>query len=87
LLLGRLIAAGGSSTALPAQAINTVDEVKLNSDGSIASALKESQLPVAIDGGKVVAINNQVLVVGGQLAAGTRVATIYQATLQDDLSF
>jgi hypothetical protein len=87
LLLGRLVAAGGSTTSATAQAVNSVDEIKLNSDGSVAAALQESLLPVAIDGGKVVAINNQLLVIGGQLSAGTRVATIYQATLQDDLGF
>jgi hypothetical protein len=92
--IGRLIAVGGTTggtaattAALSANALASVDEFILDSDGSIASVQPESVLPVAIWRPSVVAVNRWVFVIGGTNASATRLSSVYQASIQNDRSF
>jgi hypothetical protein len=87
LLLGPLAIVGGSTTAVPAQALATSDELKLSGDGSIIQLLAEDALPRPIMGAQVCALNNQIFAVGGQNSGATYLSSVYQATLQSNVTF
>jgi hypothetical protein len=85
LLLGPLAILGGSTTGLATNALATVEEARLSGDGRINQQLREDQLPQALMGAKVAALNRQFFAIGGENSSGSILNLVYEAQLQDDL--